>query len=156
MMRCVFSAALCMAAVVAVAHEAEVAVAYANGRVDMRRMPLAEKSKGVWEWRMPRADLALEANGPVKEVRVTPDFSRAAYGDEGWYMAGDGQRGYFRPRTVDTNKLWEASYQIVPVYGMKTPRATFLAIATGMRYHAGVDYAAAKGAYSVSFVFHED
>ena len=156
MMRCVFSAALCMAAVVAVAHEAEVAVAYANGRVDMRRMPLAEKSKGVWEWRMPRADLELEANGPVKEVRVTPDFSRAAYGDEGWYMAGDGQRGYFRPRTVDTNKLWEASYQIVPVYGMKTPRATFLAIATGMRYHAGVDYAAAKGAYSVSFVFHED
>ena len=149
-------AILCIASVPAFAHEAEVVVTYASGRIDARRMPLVEKSKGVLEWRLSRADLAPEANGPVREVRVTPDFARAAYGEEGWYMAGDGQRGFFRPRTASARKLWEASYQIVPVYGMKTPRATFLALATGMRYHAGVDYVASNGFYTVSLTFHED
>jgi hypothetical protein len=39
---------------------------------------------------------------------------------------------------------------------MKTPRTTFVALATGMKYHAGVSYVASNGWYSVSFAFHED
>jgi len=87
---------------------------------------------------------------------VLPEFSKAAYGEKGWFISSDGCRGYFKDRTVNTNKLWEASYQIAPLYGMKTPRTTFVAFATGMKYHAGINYAASNGLYTISMTFHED
>ena len=38
----------------------------------------------------------------------------------------------------------------MPIYGMKTPRATFVAICTGMPHSFGVEAVADKGAYRVS------
>ena len=92
----------------------------------------------------------------VKSVRVLPEFAKARYGEDGWLMAADGTRGFFVPRESNIRKLWGASYQITPLYGMKTPRTTFVALATGMKYHAGVLYVASNGWYSVAFDFHED
>jgi len=92
----------------------------------------------------------------VKSVRVLPEFAKARYGEDGWLMAADGTRGFFVPRESNIRKLRTASHQITPLYGMKTPRTTFVALATGMKYHAGVLYAASNGWYSVAFDFHED
>ena len=44
----------------------------------------------------------------------------------------------------------------MPVYGMKTTRGAFLAIATGMAYHASIDVKVTNGTYEVSFRFDED
>ena len=150
--------ALCAAAMAATvfAHEAEVVLSYEDGRQTRRTMPLVEKGPGLYEWRLPKTDPALTANGAVSAVTVTPSFSSARYGEDGWFMAGDGSRGFYKVRDVNTNKLWEASYQVVPLYGMKTPRTTFAALATGMKYHAGVHYVASNGLYTVSLTFHED
>lgn len=144
------------AAAFASVHEVEVAVTYESGRQTVSRAALVEKGNGLYEWRLPRKDLNVGAFGDVRSVRVLPDFAKARYGEDGWLMAADGTRGFFKPRTEDTNKLWEASYQITPLYGMKTPRTTFVALATGMKYHAGVSYVASNGWYSVAFEFHED
>ena len=138
------------------AHEAEVTITYESGRWTTAPVALAEKGNGLYEWRLPRADLKVGEFGAVRSVRVLPDFAKARYGEDGWLMAADGTRGFFKPRNVDAKKLWEASYQIAPLYGMKTPRATFVALATGMKYHAGVAYVASNGWYSVAFEFHED
>ena len=145
-----------LAAAGAFAYEAKVDVVYESGRAETRTMPLVEKAKGTYEWRMTKADLRPEAYGPVRAVTVTPEFAQAHYGEEGWFVAADGSRGFYKARDVNTNKLWEASYQIVPLYGMKTPRTTFLAHATGMKYHAGVNYVASNGLYTVSLTFHEE
>lgn len=44
----------------------------------------------------------------------------------------------------------------MPVYGMKTTRGAFLAIATGMAYHASIYVKVTNGTYEVSFRFDED
>ena len=140
----------------AAAPEADVVITYESGRQTAVRMALAEKGDGLYEWRLPRADLNIKTCGAVRSVQVLPDFAKARYGEDGWLMAADGARGFFAPRGRNANKLWEASYQITPLYGMKTPRTTFVALATGMKYHAGISYVASNGWYSVSFAFHED
>jgi len=38
----------------------------------------------------------------------------------------------------------------------KTDGTLFVALATGMKYHAGVSYVVSNGWYSVAFEFHED
>ena len=151
-----FVFAFASAAAFASVREVEVTVTYESGRRTVSHTALAEKGRGLYEWRLPREDLDVGAFGAVRSVRVLPDFAKARYGEDGWLMAADGTRGFFTPRDVDTNKLWEASYQITPLYGMKTPRTTFVALATGMKYHAGVSYVASNGWYSVAFEFHEE
>ena len=138
------------------AHEAEVVITYESGLQTAARMALAAKGDGLYEWRLPRAELNIGEYGAVRSVHVLPDFAKARYGEDGWLMAADGTRGFFVPREENAVKLWGAEYQITPLYGMKTPRATFVALATGMKYHAGISYVASNGWYSVSFEFHED
>ena len=140
---------ICFAAFVSVtvmafasAHEADVVITYESGRQTAARMALVEKGNGLYEWRLPRADLNIGACGAVRSVHVLPDFAKARYGEAGWLMAADGSRGFFAPRDVNANKLSGAAYQITPLYGMKTPRTTFVALATGMKYHAGISYVA--------------
>ena len=62
------------------AREAEVVITYESGRRTAALMALAEKGKGLYEWRLPRADLKVGDFGAVRSVRVLPDFARARYG----------------------------------------------------------------------------
>ena len=139
------------AAVGAFAHEAEVEITYRDGHREVRREALSGLGGGVCEWRMSRDSLA----SPVESIRVTPDFARAAAGEDGYYVFPDGGYGRFVGRK-DAHRLVRAPYMLMPIYGMKTPRVAFVAIAKWMAYHAGADVRAAKGEYSVSFLFNED
>lgn len=145
----VFSAAV--ASVAAFAHEAEVEISYVDGRTEVRRESLAERGDGVCEWRIDRASLALE----VKSIRVTPGFARAMAGEEGYFVYPNGALGRFVKRG-NIRRLTGATYLLMPVYGMKTPRATFVAIAKGMAHHVGVEACVTGGEYAVSFNFHVD
>ncbi len=82
-------------------------------------------------------------------VKVTPDFARARKGEEGYFVFPNNEMGTFR---LDAGRT-VAHHMMMPVYGMKTPRRTFLAVCTGMPY-AMVAVAEAKdGAYAVSADF---
>ena len=109
------------------AHDAEVEICYADGSVDVRCEPLHEE-KGVCVWRQDRASL----KSGVKSIRVLPDFAKASVGEDGFYLEPSGSCGRFKPREAACEKTSSASQLHMPVYGMKTTRGAFLAIATGM------------------------
>ena len=155
-MKAFLAVAALVSGLTAFAHEATVTVEYEDGSRDVRTMPLRESERGLLEWRLTRAELKLAGRGAVRRLAVLPSFATAKAGEEGWFMAADGSRGFFRPRERPARKRWESLYQIIPLYGMKTPRTAFVALATGMKYHAGVDYEFTNGAYSVSFAFDGD
>ena len=132
-------------------HEAAVEISYADGRIEMRREALRESSGGVFEWRMPREMLV----SPVASIKVIPDFSQATAGEDGYFVCPNGALGKFVKRKA-VCRLTKAPYLLMPVYGMKTPRATFVAIAKGMAYHAGMETRVTGDVYSVAFMFHAD
>lgn len=140
-----------LASALAMAQDVEVEIAYRSGRTEIRREAMPERD-GVCTWRFDRAS----AHGPISRIRVTPDFARAAFGEDGYYVYPSGGRGFFKARKRPQSRLERAPYMLMPVYGMKTLRMAFVAIATGMAHHAGMLVQATNGAYAVSFCFHED
>lgn len=71
---------------------------------------------------------------PADAVRVDvkPEFSVARKGEEGYYVNPFGALCTFRldEGRYDMRRNWFP----MPIYGMKTPRSTFVAIVTGMKY----------------------
>lgn len=133
------------------AHDAEVEIRYADGSVDVRCEPLHEKN-GVCVWRQDRTSL----KSGVKSIRVLPDFAKASVGEDGFYLEPSGSCGRFKPRKAAYEKISPASRLHMPVYGMKTSRGAFLAIATGVAYHASIDVKVTNETYEVAFRFDED
>jgi len=133
------------------AHEAHVWISYADGTAEERRSALADSPEGC-AWRLDRATL----KGSVRSIRVLPTFATAAVGEKGFYLEPSGSCGRFKPRSKDARKVSSASRLHMPVHGMKTSKAAFLAIATGMAYHASIDVRTTNGTYEVSFLFNED
>ena len=149
--RMLAAALLALSVAGASAHDAEVEIAYADGTREVRRERLAETAEGVCAWRQPRAGLRAR----VSRIRVTPDFARAAFGEEGYFVFPDGARGFFETRKP-MRRFTSATYLLMPIYGMRTPRLAFVAIAKGMAYHAGVEVQVSNGTYAVSFDFRAD
>ena len=134
------------------AHDAEVEIRYTDGSVDVRCEPLHEEN-GVCVWRQNRTSL----KSGVKSIRVLPDFAKASIGEDGFYLEPSGNCGSFKSRSFFTGgERKRATYMVMPVYGMRTSRLAFLAIATGMAYHASIDVKVTNGIYEVAFVFDED
>ena len=136
----------------AFAYDAEIEVRYADGSRDVRRETLPERENGICVWRQDRTSL----KSGVKSIRILPDFAKAAVGEKGYYLEPGGRCGLFKPHKISFGRRVGAKSLKMPVYGMKTPRAAFVAIATGMAYHASIDVRVTNGTYEVAFRFDED
>lgn len=134
------------------AYDAEVEIRYADGSRDVRCEPLPERENGIFVWRQDRTSL----KSGVKSIRILPVFAKAAVGEKGYYLEPGGRCGLFKPHRSLFGRRVGAKSMKMPVYGMKTSRAAFVAIATGMAYHASIDVRVTNGTYEVAFRFDED
>lgn len=121
--------------------KSEVIFTFVDGRVMTKNVKLVTDG-GFLTFRMH----ACELPPGIKHVVVLPDFARARIGDDGYFVMPNGELGTFREtngeRTVKT-------FMPMPVYGMKNPRATFVAIVTGMPYAYTLVTQAKDGRYSI-------
>jgi hypothetical protein len=85
----------------------------------------------------------------VQSVAVLPDFAVAHTDEEGYFVMPNGHLGAFRQRE-GIARLWASC---MPMFGMKTPRMTFVAIVTGMPYSYSLIARAKDGVYRFGPVF---
>ena len=130
------------------AAEVELAWTLDDGRVVKERRGLVELD-GVSSVRIPAAE--LRAKG-AKRLALTPDFARARKGEDGFWVVSTGQFGTFR---CDEGR-YVCAWPSMSMFGMKTPRRTFVAIVKGLKYYFQTHVVAKKGEYAMSCVLHEE
>ena len=87
-------------------------------------------------------------------VSVKPAFATARKGEAGYYVNPSGALCTFR---LDKGHFAQhKNWFPMPVYGMKTPRATFVAIVTGMKYEFSLVADVKDGVYSCFTAFDMD
>lgn len=117
----------------------ETAVSGGLKHVDTVEFP---ERDGVVRFVWPKANVPAD----VQRITITPDFATARKGDPGYWVFPNNAYGTYR---TDSGSV-KCSHMTMPIYGMKTPRASFVAICTGMPHSLGVEAVADKGAYRVS------
>ena len=139
------------AAIVAAGESVDISVeTVRTGKVRTVEKVSVELKDGTARFVWPRARIPSDAVC----VSVKPAFSVARKGEPGYYVNPYGALCTFR--------LDKGSYSIrknwfpMPVYGMKTPRAAFVAIVTGMKYEFSLVANVKDGVYSCFTAFDMD
>lgn len=128
------------AASAAAAANVELVCAFTNGKVERRTMPLAGDGAVLrFRWK------AAEMPPALKHVEVRADFAAARTGEDGYFVMPNGFLGTFREQ--DGEQALGAG--CMPIFGMKTPRTTFVAIVTGLPHDYTLVAQAKKGAYAL-------
>ncbi|HPA18480.1 MAG TPA: DUF5696 domain-containing protein [Verrucomicrobiae bacterium] len=133
----------------AVAAQVELTYTFKDKHEEKATVAAEPDARGVVTVTVRRAELPPG----VEYVTIQPDFARAAIGEEGYYITPDGFLGTFR--------LQKGSYTVpgpsgfygrnfMPIFGMKNPRATFVAIVATMRFEYDLMVRAKDGAYSIA------
>lgn len=117
-----------------------------NGKVEKRVYGLAE-SNSVATLRIPAGEIGAGA----KFVELTPSFAAAQTGEDGYYVMPDGRFGRFHEKSGKCAVGLERNY--MPMYGMKTPRNTFVAIAKKMSWRYETQVTASNGEYRMGQVY---
>ena len=84
------------------------------------------------------------AGKDVVTLDLSPSFATAERGEDGYFLMPDGLMG--RYREMD-GEFYPAARNYHPIWIMKTPRANFMAHATGMAYSYETHAVAEKGRY---------
>ena len=116
-----------------------------DGRTVRETRPLEirdGRARFVW----PRAAIPPGA----KSVALKPDFATAKTGEAGYWVFPNDTLGRFHETDGRVREGWHVP---MPMYGLKTPRATFCAIVTGMPHSLSLVAEARKGAYCVYALF---
>ena len=149
MMKATLMLALTLATTGAWAHDLTVITAFADGTKRSEQVTLTRRGD-VAEYRVPR-----EAVRPgTKSICLQLDFARATKGEDGYFVTSKNTIGYFRHD--DGTWRMPAITSLMPVFGMKTPRTTFVAIGTGMPWSFSQRVEAKGGAYLASLTWDED
>ena len=126
-------------------------------KVEMRKV-----SDGVWRVRIPAGKVGKD----VSFLEIAADFAKAKKGEEGFYVFPDGRLGCYntdngsidgRSRMLVRNKkkvLWAFPYSVMPIMGMKTPRATFVSIVKGFALESSPSVYARDGEYKMFHRFY--
>ena len=138
-------AAWCAFAGMAHAATMELEWTFPDGRVERETRPLEEKD-GVSAFSLPRTEIVAKG---AKELAMTPDFARARKGDDGFWVFSSGECGTFR---CDEGRAQCDRWQLMSVYGMKTPERTFAAIVRKLKYYFTTRVTAKGGEYRMSCV----
>ena len=140
-------AALCLIpGVHAAAATVELICAYTNGSYDRKTVPLVGDGS-VLRFRWTPADMPPA----LKHVEVRAEFATARAGEEGYFVMPNGFLGTFREQEAEQ----ALAGNCMPIFGMKTPRSTFVAIVTGLPHDYTLVAQARKGVYALfpRFVF---
>ena len=111
-----------------------------DGRVERARRPLADGSLVV----------ASPSVGAADWVEVVPDFATARVGEPGFFVLPNGFYGEF---TCPTNGEYALGAAMMPMFGMKTPRKTFVAFVDGLPWSYRMIVRVKDGTYSVALRF---
>lgn len=110
-----------------------------DGASETRACPLVVSNR-VAVLRLSAAEV-----GPAKAVELEPSFAVARTGDPGYYVTPEGLYGRFHERNGQLKIGQGRNY--MPMYGMKTPQATFVAIAKKMSWRYETRVVATNGVY---------
>ena len=121
---------------------AEVACTYADGRTERRTNALIQVGTVLsFRWKAGEIPVGL------KSVSILPDFAITKVGEEGYFVMPNGELGSFREQNGERTAR---NSMPMPVFGMKNPRATFVAIVTGMPYEFTLVTRAKDGVYTIA------
>ena len=120
-----------------------------GGKVEREMRPLPEKN-GVAVFSLSRAEILSRG---ASSLALTPDFAHARKGDDGFWVFSSGECGTFR---CDEGKAECNRWQLMSVYGMKTPECTFAAIVRKLKYYFTTRVTAKGGEYRMSCVLGEE
>ena len=120
---------------------------YLDGRQERREFPLVMEGN-VATLRIPAADLGAG----VKTFEVVPSFAVAKKGEAGYFVLPNGLLGTFHETNgvCATSEDWD---NCIPLYGMKTPRDTFVLVVKGMRYRYKTSVKVKDGVYQGSLQY---
>lgn len=101
----------------------EVTCKHADGQIEKRTMPLVRDGAVLrFRWK------AVEIPPGIEQVELRPDFASARTGEDGYFVMPNGFLGSFR----EQNGEQLLAGNCMPMFGMKTPRSTFVAIVSGL------------------------
>ena len=143
-----FFAALACASV-ASAETARISWKTADGKWSSEDVPLEKTATG---FSLTVGAEALKAKNAVRFC-VLPDFAVAHKGEPGYWVFPDGRIGSFREDNGSLRLIKGKNF--MPMYGMKTPRATWVAIVKGLPWYYEVDVVAKDGRYTMSAAWSE-
>lgn len=119
---------------------------HTNGARESRNLPLDREGDILrFRWK------AVDMPPALRHVEVRAEFATAATGEDGYFVMPNGHLGTFREREGEHT----LGASCMPVFGMKTPRSTFVAIVTGLPHDYTLVARAEKGVYALfpRFVF---
>lgn len=124
------------------AAQVELTFIFADKRVEKKTLAVDPDAKGTVTVLLKRNELPPH----LGTLAVLPDFASARTGEEGHFVMPNGELGTFHEQNgVRTAR----NYMPMPVFGMKNPRATFVAIVTGMPYDFTLVTQAKDGVYTI-------
>jgi len=141
-MKNVFLVVTVLVAVVtcAAAPTVRVTICRMDGRRQVRDVPLeVENGRGVL--RVPAAEIGSGA----ETVEIEPLFATAKVGEPGYYVTPEGLYGRFHEKNGSLTIGADRNY--MPMYGMKTPDVTFVAIVRKMAWRYATCVRATNGVY---------
>jgi hypothetical protein len=133
----------CMCWYGAYAAQVELTYTFADKRVEKKTVAAAPDAKGVVRVVLKREELPPK----LATVSILPDFASAKRGEEGFFIMPNGELGTFREQSGERTAR---NYMPMPVFGMKNPRAAFVAIVTGMPYDFKLVTRARDGVYTIA------
>lgn len=142
MIRCALNAVAMLCAAGATAAQVELTFTFSDKRVEKRTVAVEPDEKGVVKVVLKRGELPAG----IATVTVLPDFATARKGEAGYFVMPNGELGTFREQNGERTA---GNFMPMPVFGMKNPRATFVAIVAGMPYDFTLVTRAKDGVYTI-------
>ncbi|MDD4017730.1 MAG: DUF5696 domain-containing protein [Kiritimatiellae bacterium] len=122
--------------------QVEVVYTFTDKRVEKKILQVEPDKAGVVRVHIPRTELPAGLN----TVTVLPDFASATVGEQGYFIMPNGELGTFREQNGERTAR---NYMPMPVFGMKNPRATFVAIVSGTPHDYKLITNAKDGRYTI-------
>jgi len=126
--------------------EVSVITVKTDGSKIQRRCKLVPQGDGAFRFAIPARELTAD----IKDIEILGDFAKAKKGESGYFVIPPNSIGSF---TQETGTVAERNMAL-PVFGMKTPRGSFVAIVKGLRFEFSTVAAASGGNYVLYPRFH--
>lgn len=133
---------LALGTCVADAAPVELVYTFTDKRTEKKTVAVEPDAQGVVKVLLRRDELPVG----LDHLTVLPDFAIAKTGEEGYFIMPNGEMGTFRERTGERTAQ---NFMPMPVFGMKNPRKTFVAIVTGMPNSFTLVTQAKEGVYTI-------
>ncbi len=123
-----------------------------NPKVDV--VKLQEQKDGALRLHIPVEKIADNA----QIIIIDADFMRAKKGEQGYYVMPDGRMGTFRldngfvddaHRLKASGKHWIRPFSVLPIFGMKTERGTYVGVIKSLNLESSCAVEAKNGEYSI-------